>query len=103
MVEREIGLTSHAGRARQRMRITVWKHEDVSRRRVYGRLSVDRAPAAAMRDHVVGDEMPGIGKDLPDDHFSWWRRGNPRVRGIDIEENDASKTHRPQHIRQRIH
>ena len=68
-----------------------------------GASPISAAPAAASRDHVIGDEMLGCRERLADDRSARRRFGHPRLRGVDVEEDGAGQAHRPQHIRQRIH
>ncbi len=58
-IERHVRRAPHAGRARDYVRIAVWKDDDVADADPDRRLAEDPAPATASRHHVIGNEMIG--------------------------------------------
>src|SRR4051812_26639333 len=94
LVRRDVELGAHAGRARDHVRITLRKDDDVPRVQPKRRFAEQAAPARAGGDDVVFDHVLDAGHDVRRYHGRGRRFGNPRFRSIDREEYRAGETHR---------
>jgi hypothetical protein len=89
-IEREVRRIVHAGRARHRMRIAMREHHYVSRCELDRWFTRHARRAAAVRDHMVGNQMLRAGKHSADDRCACRRFCYPRLRRLNVEKDRAA-------------
>ena len=89
-------------RVRQRVAVAVRDDDDVARLGPQRGSVLEARPAAALRDHVIRDELLGAGQDARPDGRGARHFGPPRPRRLDHEEACAGQADRPQDGRERV-
>jgi hypothetical protein len=91
---REVGLAAQVGRARHGMGVAVRHDHDVAGAQAHRRVVADPSPTEALGDHVVLEDVLGLGEHQARHPPSGRRLRHPRRRCLYPEEGRAGEPHR---------